>query len=66
VPTVTAKADIRYRKSVPTHTTLLISARITERGRLLSAEADAKCRDTGVVYAELRARLFPLDGVKAR
>lgn len=64
VPTVTAKAEIRYRRNVPTNATLLISARISERGRLLTADAEATCSETGVVYAELRARLFPLDATK--
>ena len=64
-PTVTAKAEIRYRKSVPTNTRLLISARITSRGRVLTAEADATCTETGVVYAEFSARLFPLENVRS-
>jgi len=65
-PTVTAKAEIRYRRSVPTDTALLIEARIVSRGRMLTAEAHARCRDTGVVYAELGARLFPLDKIRER
>jgi acyl-coenzyme A thioesterase PaaI-like protein/mannose-6-phosphate isomerase-like protein (cupin superfamily) len=56
---VTGRAEIRYRRPVPTHTTLTIAGQVRTRGRVLTATAEAVSQDSEEIVATLDATLVP-------